>query len=113
MSIESHKAIFGGRSSVITDSSGNCFSVSTAKEGFFKGLSTMVLEGRYPEIRVCIKIVYSDSLRKSDRQKFHDVISEGLDDALTNGRLELYEAIKSICEDLSKRGVIKELINLA
>ena len=113
MIIQNSKGAFGARLAIIKDHNENLYTISTAKEGLLKGLSTMIMEGKYPAIRPCVKIIYSKSLRKNDRQGLHDVITKEIDIILNEGDLNLHDAVNFICGDLQNRGVISELINIA
>ena len=67
MIIHEDTAPFGGRVTDINTSKFTCV-VTTAKEGIFKGLSTMV--AKVDDIfgsRHCAKIIYTSSARKKDR----------------------------------------------
>lgn len=112
MIIHEDTAPFGGRVSDIVTVSFKCV-VSTAKEGIFKGLSTMVAEvdddgGGRP----CAKIIYTDASKKADRQGFHRAIAVGLDEMGEKG-CSLCEAIEIVGEELKERGVVSEVMNLA
>jgi hypothetical protein len=114
MIIANSKRPFGGRLSVLHHSDGKFVTISTAKEGLLKGLSTMIMEGIPTlSLRPCAKVMYSPSLRKSDRQQFHETITGGIDIGLNVDGLTLYDAIDLVCGELRQRGVISELINIA
>ena len=71
---------FGGKVTDIVTGEFKCV-VSTAKEGVFKGLSTMVADVQAGEGRPCAKIVYARSTRKRERLQFHEIFVAGLDEA--------------------------------
>ena len=94
--------------------------VSTAKEGLFQKLSTIIFE---PSIgntvgagaagfRPSGKVIYSPTLRKSDRLQFHEVIAKTLG-ALGEEGCTLEEALEQIFADLKRRGIAVETMNLA
>ena len=108
--IQNKNARFGGKvADVMTDS----FTViiTTAKEGFFEKLSTMIFDLSDGTPRPCVKIIYSKSLRKSDRSQFHDLITEAMNAGGEDGQ-GLSCAVKTVIESLRERGVIKEAIDL-
>jgi len=113
MIIKNSNGLFGAKLAIIKDRIGNYFTISTAKEGLFDGLSTMIIEGIYPSIRPSVKFIYSKSLRKEDRRAFHDVITETIDSASKEDDFSLYGAVNSFGSDLKERGIITELINIA
>ena len=102
---------FGGKVTDIVTEEFTCV-VSTAKEGVFKGLSTMVAEVQGGQGRPCAKIIYAGSTRKRDRLQFHEVLVGGLDEAGENG-VPLREAIDSVVTELKSRGVVTQAINFA
>ena len=75
-----HTAIpFGGRVTDIKTPSFICV-VTTAKEGIFKGLSTMVTEvDQYRNPVPCAKFLYPSSVGKEDRWALHRQIAEFID----------------------------------
>ena len=102
---------FGGKVTDIVTDEFKCV-VSTAKEGVFKGLSTMVAEVQGGEGRPCAKIIYAGSTRKWERLQFHDILVAGIDEAGENG-FPLRDAIDSVVTELKSRGVVTEAISLA
>ena len=102
---------FGGRVTDIATDEFTCV-VSTAKEGLFKGLSTMVADVQAEGGRPCAKIVYARSTRKSDRLQYHEFLVGVLDDAGEQG-FSLREAIDGVITELKSRGVVTEAMNLA
>ncbi len=103
--------LFGGRiTEIIT--AGFHATVSTAKEGFFEGLSTIVIEGAGLRGRQCAKIIYVPHTSKSNRQLFHDLIVGELDEKGMDG-YDLFAALQSIKQLFEERGIIIEFINLA
>ena len=111
--------LFGSKVARIHNKSFECC-VSTAKEGLFQKESTLILEtkiGNTTEavpagLRPCGKVIYSPTLRKSDRLQFHDLIAKTLDAAGEEG-CTLEEALDQIFADLKRRGIAVETINLA
>lgn len=99
---------FGGRVTDILNVSFVCV-VTTAKEGFFKGLTTVV----YDETRrPCVKLFYAGSTGKRDRQMFHDLVSQIIDSAGEKG-LSLQDAVDEAIAVLTDRGVLADGVNLA
>jgi len=94
--------------------------VSTAKDGWFQKLSTIIFEPKTGNtvgagaagLRPCGKVIYSPTLRKSDRLQFQDVLAKTLDAFGVEGRT-LEEALEQIFADLKRRGIAVETINLA
>lgn len=91
--------------------------VSTAKEGFFQKQSTMISEGDTTGVgvaglRPCGKVIYSSSLRKSDRLKLHDVLVETLH-VLGQQGYSLRDALDRVFQDWRQRGIAIETINTA
>ena len=91
--------------------------VSTAKEGWFKPLSSMILEGNpngLPnETRPCGRIIYVKSLSKKERLQFHDILVASID---RQGEIEehkLGDALQITFDDFKQRGIVVETINLA
>ncbi|MBW8036432.1 MAG: hypothetical protein FVQ79_12600 [Planctomycetes bacterium] len=60
------------------------FTISTEKEGLFKGLSTMIWEGGPRNAIPLILIKYADWTRKADRLWCHDLLVQNLDEAGEN-----------------------------
>jgi hypothetical protein len=88
--------------------------VSTTKEGLFKKNSTMILEMPHGQLdlrRPVAKIIYTPSLRASDRLQMHELIVKLLDES--GDSITLGNAIKSISELLKERGIATEVINIA
>jgi TPR repeat protein len=77
---------FGSKVARIHNKSFQCC-VSTAKEGLFQKLSTIILEPKLGNtvgagaagLRLCGKIIYPPALRKSDRLQLHDTLAKTLD----------------------------------
>ena len=105
---------FNGRMTTVATPTFECW-VSTAKEGLLKPLSTMLLEvtyeGAVPVRRPCAKIIYSRSLRTSDRLEMHELIVKILDQQGTAG-VDFSNIVGDICSDFRARGVAKEAIHL-
>ena len=111
--------LFGSKVARIHNKSFECC-VSTAKEGLFQKLSTIILEPKIGNtvgagaagLRPCGKVIYSPTLRKSDRLQFHDAIAKTLD-AFGEEGCTLEEALEQIFVDLKRRGIAVETMNLA
>lgn len=105
-------APFGGLVTDIINDKFKCV-VTTAKEGIFKGLSTMIIEvDDFIGTRPCAKIIYSNTLHKEDRKRFHRIISIGIDEAGENGAT-LFTSLQVVIGNLKDRGVVSEFINLS
>jgi hypothetical protein len=102
---------FGGRVTVIRTPKFVCM-VSTAKEGIFQKQSTMIAECSedLSERRHVGKIVYSDSLRTTDRLRIHDVIVTGFNEIGSDGSSFPY-ILGVVCSQLKESGYAKEAIN--
>jgi hypothetical protein len=116
MIASNHSLPLGTRITVINTPSFAC-RVSTAKEGTFKGQSTMIcqgeiVDGRFLEVHMCGKVIYSQSLGSSDRLQLHDGIVEALDEWGEQGSM-LGDALQSVFAELKERGVAVEAINVA
>jgi len=111
--------LFGSKVARIHNKSFQCC-VSTAKEGLFQKQSTIILELKIDNtvgagaagLRPCGKVIYSSTLRKSDRFQFHDAIAKTLDELGEEG-CTLEEALEQIFADLKRRGIAVETMNLA
>jgi hypothetical protein len=111
--------LFGSKVARVHNKSFECY-VSTAKEGWFQKLSTIILEPKIGNavgagaagFRPCGKVIYSPTLRTSERFQFHDVIAKTLE-ALGEKGLALEEALEQIFADLKRRGIAVETVNLA
>lgn len=106
----SRKFLFGAKSTVVENDE-FIVTVSTAKEGFFKGLSTIIYQGAFPFGRACAKFSYPKSARRSDRHKFHDIIASGLDEAASNGG-NLYEAVEAVAGFMEEHGMVEHVMNI-
>jgi hypothetical protein len=113
--ISSRDYPLGRRVTVITADTFTCM-VSTAKEGVFKKQTTMIVELTDPnktilQGRAVGKLTYSSSLSSFDRLQMHDVVCRYL------GAADQYETlsflIDLIGDNLKKRGVLTEVVNLA
>ena len=88
--------------------------VSTSKEGLFQKCSTMVLEmppGMLEPRRAVAKIIYTKSLRPTDRLKLHDIISNSIDE--TGAVTTLGNALDIVSMFLKEQGLASEVINIA
>jgi len=115
MIISNKKNIFGKCARIQTPSY-SCI-ISTAKEGLFKPLNTMILEGNpkgFPnETRPCGKLIYANSLKKKERFQFHDVLAETINNMDESGERELGDVLQIIFDDFKQRGIVTEAINIA
>jgi hypothetical protein len=110
--------LFGSKVARIHNKSFQCC-VSTAKQGLFQKQSTVILEPKIgntvgagaAELRPCGKVIYSPTLRTSDRFQFHDVIAKTLDE-LGEEVCTLEQALGQIFADLKRRGIAVETMNL-
>jgi hypothetical protein len=109
------KHIFCSKIATIHTASFKCI-ISTAKEGLFKRQSTVIIEGDYFQDRAnafpCAKIIYSPSLKSSDRLSLHDGLSNQIDELGEKG-LSLRSAIDLCFRELKEKGIAMETINLA
>jgi len=111
--------LFGSKVAGIQNKSFQCC-VSTAKEGLFQKQSTVILEPKIGNsagagaagLRPCGKVIYSPTLRTSDRFQFHDAIAKALDELGEEG-CTLEVALEQIFADLKRRGVAEATMNLA
>ena len=111
--------LFGSKVARIHNKSFECC-VSTAKEGLFQKLSTIISEPKIGNtvgagaagLRLCGKVIYSPTLRKSERLQFHDVLAKTLDAAGEEG-CTLEEALEQIFTEWKRRGIAAETVNLA
>ena len=111
--------LFGSKVAEIHNKSFECC-VSTAKEGWFQKLSTIISEPKIDStvgaaaagLRPCGKVIYSSTLRKSERFEFHDVLAKTLDAAGEEG-CTLEEALEQIFTEWKRRGIAAETVNLA
>ena len=90
--------------------------VSTAKEGLLKAQSTVVLElplGQLEPRRPVAKIIYTPSLRASDRLQVHEVICKALDAYGDQDGLSLGNAIDRCVGFLKERGLVADGVNIA
>jgi hypothetical protein len=111
--------LFGSKVARIHNKSFECC-VSTAKEGLFQRQSTIILEPKIGNtvgaaaagLHPCGKVIYSLTLRKSDRFQFHDVIVKTLDELGEEG-CTLEEALEQIFADLKRRDIAVTTMNFA
>ncbi len=96
--------LFGSKVSVVETES-FIATIITAKEGMFKGLSTVILEGN-SRSRPFAKTVYEDSMPKKHRQKFHNLFVD-----ILNGFGEIGKPLKEAVElSVSNcEGIVKEV----
>jgi hypothetical protein len=106
--IAEQTAPFGGRVTDIGNESFLCV-VTTAKEGLFKGLTTMVYDKTR---RPCAKLFYAKSTGKKDRQRFHTLVAQLIDAGGEKG-VRLEEALDTAIKTLRDRGILVDAINLA
>jgi len=105
--INQRNTSFGGRTSDIVTPSFDCV-VTTAKDGFFSGMSTCVWN---PGIFIpYAKVTYKRSVDKETRQHLHDEIARIIDSSGEDG-LNLSQAADMLIVACTKgKGVIDELI---
>ena len=99
---------FGSRVTTIRTTNYQCM-INTAKEGLFKKQSTMIVALAGSSMRTVGKIIYTPSLRSSDRLQFHDMIAKFLDEDSRS----LSTALNAMGTFLRGRGVISEFVNIA
>lgn len=113
--IVSNRSTLLGKCARIQTPSFQCV-VSTAKEGIFKKISTMIAEGGPVDLpnqlHPCGKLIYTDALSTKERYSFHDVVTKILNEAGENEIL-LGDAIQTMIIDMKERGIIEEGINIA
>jgi hypothetical protein len=106
---------FGGRITAIHTPAFKCV-LSTNKEGVFKPLSTMIIEGDTVDgvanTRPCAKLIYSPALRKEDIQNLHTVICQAIDKGGEAG-ISLGMVLEEVFTSLRQKGLLSEAINLA
>lgn len=74
MSTTTKKCSFGARTSLVE--TGNfTITISTAKAGLFKGLSTIILHGVYLDASPIIKLIYKSFCPRRKRYEFHDSLA--------------------------------------
>ncbi len=101
---------FGGRIAEIVTDEFTCV-VTTAKEGFFKGLSTTVTEVRHEQGHPFAKFQYAKSIPKTGRLHCHDGIVTRTDGAGECGR-SLSEAVSDLAFELKSGGAVAEVRRL-
>lgn len=105
---------FGSRVTAISGPNGSLV-ISTAKEGIFQGLSTMVHECTLEPLivqRGIVKIIYSKLVNKNDRYTLHEGIVEKLNLALEN-EIDVSTALDAFLPPLKNKGVVADFVNLA
>lgn len=105
---------FGSRVTAISGPNG-AYVISTAKEGFFQGLSTMVYECTLEPLKAqrgVAKIAYSKLVSKNDRYTLHDGIVEKLNLAIEN-EIEVSTALDAFLPPLKDKGVVADFVNVA
>ncbi|MGD9686105.1 MAG: hypothetical protein AB7U43_03930 [Desulfobacter sp.] len=95
-----NKRALNSRATVISCESFYCV-VSTAKEGFFSGLSTMISATLHPDmqLRACGKLIYSSSLGADERHQVHTYIISSIDEQGEAGH-SLYDILEVIFREL-------------
>jgi len=112
MIVKTVKTMTGKVTTIETD---NFFvKVSTAKEGFFKKPSTVILvlspSDRFG-LKSVGKIIYASSLSREDCYKMHDTVCNMMDE---DGKLfTLHESIDITIFNLNQDGLLAEGINLS
>ena len=106
---------FGGRITAIHTPAFKCV-VSTNKEGMFKPLSTMIIEGDTMDgranTRPCGKLIYSAALRKEDIQNLHATMCQAIDQGGEAGK-SLGMVLQEVFAWLREKGLVSGAINLA
>jgi hypothetical protein len=113
MILSNHRYAFGSKGSIIQTLYFTCM-VSTAKEGLLQKQSTMVHICTANGIvirRGVAKLIYTSSLRSSDRLQLHDIVVASLDEL--GDEMDLGEALDLVIEHLKQRGVLSEGMNIA
>jgi hypothetical protein len=90
------KYMLGGQVTAISGANG-AYVVSTAKEGIFSGLSTMIFESATPPVgdrKLLAKLIYTKSLSKNDRSELHKKLVEKLDAAIDSREMHDFIANK-------------------
>jgi hypothetical protein len=93
------KYMLGGQVTAISGANG-AYVVSTAKEGVFSGLSTMIFESATPPVgdrKLLAKLIYTKSLTKNDIRELHKELVEKLDAAVDSR--EMHELIANKIEE--------------
>lgn len=111
MILSNKKVSFGGKVADIKNSSFSC-KISTAKEGLFKGLSSVIHLESENGLQPLVKLIYANSSSASDRRLFHDLFAEELNSLGEEG-VQFSSAVTSIIESYSQRGILSEYINLS
>jgi hypothetical protein len=106
------KLAFGGKVADIETQSFTCV-LTTAKEGIFTGLSTVIHEV-LPEggARACTKLIYNSHSKAKERRDYHDILAIGLDESGETG-ISLSTALKQAIEAFNQRGILESFIDLS
>lgn len=121
--------MFGSQVTAVSGTNG-AYVVSTAKEGIFSGLSTMIFESEAPPVggrKLLAKLIYNKSLDKTNRKKLHKELVEMLNAAIDSQEMheslaknykEFYsEILKSMEADIGKNLILLKidqwLVNLS
>lgn len=105
---------FGSRVTAISGPNG-AYVISTAKEGIFQGLSTMIHECTLEPLtaqRGVAKIIYSKLVSKNDRYTLHEGIVEKLNLAIEN-EIDVSVALDAFLPALKNKGLVADFVNLA
>lgn len=99
-----------GQVTAISGTNG-AYVVSTAKEGVFSGISTMIFECSTPPLggrKFLAKLIYTKSLSKNDRRELHKKLVEKLDSAIDSR--EMHESVANEIEkdDLFKNDLFSD-----
>lgn len=112
--IASNNKTIAGKCARIETPAYQC-TVSTAKEGLFLKISTVIAEGGAgtppSQLHVCGKLIYADALSSEERYNMHDVVSQIMSDLGDRGFL-FGDSIQAVIKELKERGVLKEGINV-
>lgn len=106
------KVAFGGKVADIETQSFTCV-ITTAKEGIFKGLSTVIHE-TLPEggVRACTKLIYNSHSKSKERRDYHDILTNVLNEAGETGT-SLSTALKQTIEAFNQKGILENYIDLS
>jgi hypothetical protein len=81
--------------------------VSTAKEGFFQGLSTVILLGKWPSVSPYAKLLYRKDTPKEERLSSHVRVSEFLNEYAS--QLPLKRVVEMLAQTYIESGILKEV----
>ena len=94
-----HKNFFG--QVTIIENKSFTVSISTAREGIFKGLSTMISIGRYPNVTPFAKIIYESKCPSEGRHRSHDIIASNIVVGMEEFNRDLKSAIMTAVDSIN------------